>query len=86
MTNVNVVPQKVMVGEVEWSAAEVKELKEIFDGKNSHTFNKRDVRDSALLQKALRCEVIATPPYVQYGEQAVIYVAKAGLELMAAFP
>ena len=83
MINVTVQPKRILVGDTVWSAEDIQGLKDLFQGQNSIQMDKRDIRNSDLIQKALKSEVVVSPSF-NLQEQATLFISQAGLDLLAA--
>jgi hypothetical protein len=73
-------PMKIIVAGVEWTAPEIVELKNLYSGRAYIELDKVEIRESALLQKALECEVICAIT-LQVGPTAVLQLARVGYNM-----
>lgn len=78
---VQVKPQQILIGEVEWSLAEIQELKDIYGGREGIELSKRVIRASEVIQKALKCDAVVSPR-IQRGDTALLLIAQVGLDLI----
>lgn len=81
-SKITVQPKKIIVKEVEWSLEEIQQLKDLYAGRPFIALPKRDIRNSALLQKAMECDVVQNI-HVQDGEEATLHLAQVGYDLVA---
>ena len=80
-SKVTVQPKKIIVKDIEWSTEEIQNLKNLFDGKLAVNLEKREIRNSDLLQKAMQSDVVQNLN-VQEGDRAQLFLSQVGLDLM----
>lgn len=74
-------PQHVVIANVPWTMEEIKELKDLYSESKGLTLDKKAIRTSQILQKALKCDVVISPR-VQKGETALLLISQVGLDLI----
>lgn len=81
-SNLTIQPQQILVKDIAWGMDEITELKAIYSGRPFIELTKRDIRDSVLLQKAMKCEVVMNMS-LQHGDTAILHLAQVGYDLVA---